>query len=205
MPLIPLDLKKGFTIILAFWTDTTPNSVLHLHVYSLQYISSTFCSTAHFTTQSHQRAFTFTEQCEHSARRKSSTCVLPPGWDCWYALKLAELLWINIIHLAQALAGFMWACWESGQESHFQEKFFLILTKLHCSEQEQKKYEELKWIYYFSEYFHNIRTTPAMLIRISSDILKLTQLENSFVHVNCLQTRLKLISAGRLEVLQRSV
>lgn len=133
MPSIPLNLKNGFTIIPAFWTDITPNSVLHFWVYSLQW------ATAHFTTQNHQRAFTFTEQCEHSARRKSSTCVLPPGWDCWYALKLADLLWINIIHLAQALAGFMWTCWENGQESHFQEKFFLILTKLHCSVQEQQK------------------------------------------------------------------
>lgn len=133
IPLIHLNLKNGFTIIPAFWTDITPHSVLYLGVYSLQW------ATAHFTTQSHQRAFTFTEQCKHSARRKSSTCVLPPGWDCWYALKLADLLWINIIHLAQALARFMWTCWESGQERHFQEKFFLILTKLQCSEQEPKK------------------------------------------------------------------
>lgn len=44
-----------------------------------------------------------------------------------------------------------------------------------------------------------------MLISISLDILKLTQLENSFVHVNCLHTRLKLVSAQRLELLQRSV
>lgn len=173
MPLIPVNLKNSFTIIPVFWTDITPNSILHLHVYLLQYISSTFRSTADFTTQNHQRAFTFTEQCEHSARRKSSTCVLPPRWDCWYTFKFADLLWINIIHLAQALPDSYKHVGKSGQESHFQEKFLLILTKLHCSEQEQKKNQELKWIYYFSKYFHNIRKIPALLIHISLDILKL--------------------------------
>lgn len=45
-----------------------------------------------------------------------------------------------------------------------------------------KEKQELRWIYYFSEYFHDIRKTPAMIISVSSDILKLIQLENSFVH-----------------------
>lgn len=62
-----------------------------------------------------------------------------------------------------------------------------------------------KMVLLFFQLLSQRKETPAMLISISSDILKLTQLENSLVHINCLQTRLKLISAWRLELLQGSV
>lgn len=54
------------------------------------------------------------------------------------------------------------------------------------------------------QYFHTVSKAPTMLISISLDILKLTQLESRFVDLNCLQTGWKMISAGRLESLQRS-
>lgn len=53
---------------------------------------------------------------------------------------------------------------------------------------------------YFYHYFHTGSKTPAMFTSF-----KLTQLESCFVYLNCLQTRLKTISIGRLESLQRSI
>lgn len=68
--------------------------------------------SSHETIREHLlllRAFAFTELCEHNARRKSVTRILPPEWDGWFRLR--KLVWINIMHLAEASAGFTWTRW----------------------------------------------------------------------------------------------
>ena len=56
---------------------------------------------------------------------------------------------------------------------------------------------------YFYQPFHAVSVALVMLINISLDSLMLTQSKSHYLHLSCLQIRLKVISAGRLELLQK--
>lgn len=56
---------------------------------------------------------------------------------------------------------------------------------------------------YFYQPFHAVSVALVVLINISLDSLMLTQSKSHYIHLSCLQIRLKVISAGRLELLQK--
>lgn len=204
MPLIPLNLKNSFTIIPALWTDIIPNPVLLLRC---------VLAPVHFQYSSLHSSFHHTEPSEsiYFYRAMRAECQEKVKYTC-FASRMRLLICtqtcrslVNQHHtpcpgIGQVHVN-MLGKWSRGVPREVlphPDKTALLGTGA-----EEKPGTKMDLLFFQILSKHKENTT--MLISTSLDILKLTQLENSFVHINCLHTRLKLISAWRVEMLQRSL